>query len=516
MKSQMRTSNSIKNSIAALTLNAISVIISFIAQKMFLTILNAEYLGVNGLFSNVISMISIAELGIGEIIIFHLYKPIAENNKERVKTLLGLYKKAYNTIAFIVLCLGLCFIPFLGFFIGETTLNLNFTLVYILFLLQTVISYILTYKRSILYANQKNYIINIVHIFYLVILNVVQLLILFLTKNYYIYLAIKIVLILLENIIITIISNKLYPYITDKNIKKLDKKTEKDIFARIKAQLLHKIGGVVVNSTDNIIISKFFGVITTGLYSNYFLIINAVKSLFSQILSSITASVGNLLVEADIEKTFSVYKKIRFLNFWIATFCSVSIFVVIQSFITLWIGSEYLLSIFVLGVLVLNLYQKMMRSCNDLFLAGAGICVENKYVPLVESILNIVFSIICLKIFGLAGVFMGTIISGLALWCYSYPKFVYKKLFNRSYKDYAKGTIGYILLFILIATITYYISLFFIVENALLQVVINVIICLIVPNLILFIIFRKTDEFKYFKKLVSNIFNKVFKKIKRK
>lgn len=516
MEFQMRTSNSIKNSIIAFLASAISILVGFISQKIFLMILNAEYLGINGLFSNIISMLSIAELGIGEIIIFHLYKPIINDDKERIKTLLNLYKKSYNSIALIILCLGIVFIPFLDKFIGQTTLELNFNLIYILFLLQTVISYLLTYKRSILYANQKNYIISLIHIFYLIILNIFQLIILFLTKNYYIYLAIKIIFVLLENVIITIFSNKLYPYINEKNIQKLDKETEKDIFKRIRAQFLHKIGGFVVNSTDNIIISKYLGVITVGLYSNYFMIINSTKSLFSQLIASITASVGNLLAEEDITKSFNTYKRIRFFDFWITSFCSISILVIIQSFIKVWIGKEYLLSIFVLVILVLNLYQKMMRCCNDLFISGAGICIETKYVPLVESFLNVFFSILLVKIFGLAGVFMGTIISGLALWCYSYPKFVYKKLFNRSYKDYAKETIGYILLFILIATITYYISLFFIVENALLQVVINVIICLIVPNLILFIIFRKTDEFKYFKKLVSNIFNKVFKKIKRK
>lgn len=511
----MRTNNSIKNGFVAIIASFISILIGFVAQKIFISILSTEYLGINGLFTNILSMLSIAELGVGEAIIFHLYKPIANDNKEEIKSLLRLYQKSYNVIAIIVLIVGLILIPFLGFFIGKTTLNLNFVLVYILFLLQTVASYILTYKRSILFAYQKNYVVNIIHCFYLFLLNIFQLLILYLTKNYYIYLAIKVVFILFENLVINAFANKMYPFINDKNVKKLEKNVERDIFVRVKAQFLHKIGFIAINATDNIIISKFIGVAVVGLYSNYYLIINSVRNLFGQLIASITASVGDLLVDKNKDKSFEVYKKIRFFNFWISTFAATSILVIIQSFILVWLGNDYLLPQMVVYILVFNFYQKMMRSCNEVFLSAAGICVENRFVPLIESVVNIVSSIILLKFFGLAGVFIGTVVSGLVLWCYSYPKFVYKNLFKRSYLSYAKETISYIIIFLLIAIITYFVSTLFIVENLFLQLIINILICVSIPNIILLIIFWKNDNMLYFKDLMFKTFDKILIKIKR-
>lgn len=507
----MRIKNSIQNSIIAIFSNTLAILIGFLAQKIFISILGTEYLGLNGLFSNILSILSIAELGIGETIIFHLYKPLANNNIEEVKPLINFYKKAYNVIAIVILTVGICIIPFLKFFIGYTELNVNFQLIYILFLLQTVSSYLLTYKRSILYADQKNYIISLVHIVYLILLNTMQIIILYISKNYYLYLIIKIICILLENIIINVIANKKYPYLLDQKIKKIDKSLEKNIFRRVKAQLFHKIGGAVINGTDNIIISKFFGVLVVGVCSNYFLIISAIKNLFVQFILSITASVGNLLVEDNEKKSFEIYKKIRFVNFWVATFATTSLLVNMQDFMIVWLGREFLLSMPVLVVLSFNLYQKLMRCCNDVFLSAAGICVENRFVPIAEVILNILFSIILLKIFGLIGVFLGTIISGLALWCYSYPKYVYRQLFDKGYFQFIMEILGYILVFGIIANATYLISNAFVINNTLVKVISNCIVSIIVPNILLIIFFVKTDNFKYF----MNLFNQFSKRLKK-
>lgn len=507
----MRTSNSIKNSVTSFISSITSMLIRFISQAIFIRILGIEYLGLNGLFSNILTILSFFELGIGSAIVFNLYKPIAENNIEEIKSLMEFYRKSYNKICVLILTLGLLITPFLKVLVGEITVKINIYLIYILYLIDTMSSYIIAYKRSIIYANQKNYIINIIHIFYLLILNITQILVLMFTKNYYLYLIIKILVQLLENIIISLYANKLYPYIKEDKLEKLNECIENNILKKVKSLIFHKIGGVIINGTDNVIISTFFGIATVGKYSNYYMIINSIDSLFTQIISSTAASVGDLLVISNKEKIYSVFKKMRFLNFWIATFSSICIFLIIQPFIVIWVGKEYQLNLLVLIVLVFNYFQKIQRCTYSTFKDAAGIWEEDKFVPLIESALNIVFSIICLKIFGLAGVFMGTIISSLSLWCYSYPKLVYNKLFNRSYRDYIKETIGYGLLFIIIGFISYEISLVFIVDNVLLQLLINVIICLIIPNFILFILFRKTENFKYFKGLLFKIFKNVLK-----
>lgn len=504
----MRLKNSINNTIVIFIVNLMTIIIGFIAQKIFINILGTEYLGINGLFTNIISMLGIVELGIGSAIVFNLYKPIANDDKETIKSLMHFYKKTYNLIAIIVLILGLIMMLFLPFFIKDITVDTNLNLIYFLFIIDIVCSYIMSYKRSILYANQKNYIVNIIHILYIIVLNASQLMLLYYTKNYYLYLIVKIIVRLLENITITLIANKKYAYLLDKNVKKLETTIEKDIFTKVKALFLHKVGGFFVQGTDNIIISKFIGINEVGYYSNYYLILHAIETLFGKAITALVPSVGNMLVAESNEKKYDVFKKIRFANFWIACFSGISILLIMDSFITIWIGKQYLLSKIVLIVLVFNFYQKMMRNSYSTFKEAAGIFYEDRYVPIIESILNIVTSIILIKPFGLAGIFMGTIISGLALWCYSYPKYVYKKIFYRSYLDYIKETIGYILLFILISILSVLISNLFAFNNIWPSFIKNVLVALIIPNLSIFIIFYKSDNFKYYKNIIFKIINR--------
>lgn len=505
----MRTEKSIKNSITSMIGNIISFLVSFISQAIFIRILGAEYLGLNGLFTNILTMLSIFELGIGNAIVFNMYKPIAENNIPKIKSLMNFYKKAYRLIMIIIFTFGIILLPFLKYIVGEVSIDINIYIVYIFFLLSTLSSYVIAYKRNLIIANQENYIINLIHSVYIITFNVAQLIIIYFTKNYYLYLVVKIVCQLLENFIIGLIANYKYKYITEGKTEKLDKEIEKDIFSRVKALIFHKVGAIIIFGTDNIIISTFFGIIQVGLYTNYYTIINAINTLFGQIISSATASVGNLIAKEKTEKLYSTFKKMRFLNSWISIFTGVSLLVMVQSFIKLWVGVEYLLGIDVVIVIVCNYFQKMQRNAYSTFKDSAGIWREDKFVPLVESGLNIVFSIIFLKIFGLVGVFMGTVVSGLVLWCYSYPKFVYKKLFNRSYREYAKETLGYISLFVIIAAITYGISKLIIVNNTFIQLLVNSILCIIIPNAIMFLIFRKTENFEYFKELIFNALSKI-------
>ncbi|CUP17485.1 lipopolysaccharide biosynthesis protein [Clostridium disporicum] len=512
----MRINNSIRNSITGSISSLLAMIIGFIAQGAFIKILGAEYMGLNGLFTNILTMLSIFELGIGNAIVYNLYRPIKEENTEEIKSLMKFYKNIYNIIAILILFIGILIIPFLDKLVDEITIDINITLIYIMFLISTITSYIVAYKRSLIYANQKNYIINIVHMFYIVIVNCLQLLMLYFWKNYYVYLFIKIICQLLENIIITLIANKIYPFLLEKEVKSLPKNIRNDVFQKVRALFFHKVGSSVIFGTDNIIISYFFGVTTVGLYTNYSIIINAVNSLFNQFRDSLTASVGNMLITESKEKSFDIFRKIRFINFWLATFSATSLFVITQSFISIWIGEKYLLSIGVLATLCFNYFQKMMRSVYSTFKDSAGIWQEDKFIPFIESIVNIVFSIIFLKLLGLSGVFLGTIVSGLVLWCYSYPKFVYKKLFSRSYIDYIKETLGYIILFTIIGTFTYLISVTVNIKNNYIELCTNIIISLIVPNLLLYAIFSKTENFIYFKSVCSNIVNKLLKKFVKK
>ncbi len=504
----MRVTNSIKNTIAVFIVNIVVIIVGLISQRVFVNTLGLAYLGLNGLFTNIISMLAIAELGIGTAITYNLYAPIANNDKEKIKSLMQFYKKCYSAIVVIIFSIGIAIMPFLNSIVGKVDINYNIYIIFILFIIDTICSYLLVYKRSILYANQMNYIVNIVHVISLVILNAIQIIILVLTQNYILYLIIKIIFRLIENVVINYIANKKYPYIKESNIKNLDKNVLTDIKRKVKALVLHRVAGFVVLGTDNIIISKFFGVVYVGLYANYYLIISSVGNLISQFFTSITASVGNLLVEENNEKAYSIYNKILFLNFWIFGFASASIFCMIDPFIKLWIGEQYILSKFILATLVGNFYIQGMRQTISLYKAAAGIYYEDRYIPLLEALINIVASILFMTFFGLAGVFIGTIISTLLLYLYSYPKYVYIKLFNRSHISYVKKFIMQLFIAFIIVIITYYATNIFYFDSIILKLIYNLICCLIIPNLILFLLMHKTDEFIYYKNMFYNAINK--------
>lgn len=509
----MRTKNSIKNIIVALILNLMSIIIGLISQKVFISSLGTEYLGINGLFTNIISMLGIVELGLGSAIIYNLYKPVADNNKEQIKSLMHFYKISYRIIAIIVMFIGLLIIPFLELIVKDANISENLIIIYLLFLTDIVCSYLLTYKRSILYAYQKNYIINIVHIGYLLCMNFFQILILIYTKNYYLFLIIKIAARIVENVILTKIANKLYPILLEKDVTLLDAKTKDDIFTKIKALLLHKIGGFVVLGSDNIIISAFLGIKTVGLYSNYSMIINVLVNLSNQVFSAITASVGNLLVTSNHRKSLNVYKNISFANVWLAGFISISLLVCMDSFVGIWLGKKYVLPFGVLLVLCINLYLQITRYTNNSFKEAAGIYYEDRFVPTIESIVNIIMSIILLHYFGLAGVFMGTICSNLVLHLYSYPKFVYTNLFKKHYSEYYYNFIKNFVIIVVIGWITFSVSRVINFDNLLLNLIFNIFICLLIPNLLLYVYYRNSSELSYYVNLVRNITKKLKLKV---
>jgi len=321
-------------------------------------------------------------------------------------------------------------------------------------------------------------------------------------------LIINIIMGVLENIIISSIVNKKYCYLKEKSVKRLDKKIKKDLFNKIKGMLFHKIGSFVVLGSDNILISKFFGLTTLGLYSNYYVIINSIQNIFFQIIQAPTASVGNLIATENKEKQFEIFKKIRFVNFWLSTCSSIALLLLIEPFISIWIGTKYLLPTSVLIVLVINYYFFSSRATFYAFKDAGGLYYEDRFVPIFETITNIIASIVFIKAFGLAGIFLGTIVSSFWLCFYSYPKYVYKKLFNRSCVLYFKETLGYILLFFIIFIISFNLSKLITMENVYLLFIKNFLFSIIIPNLILLMIFYKTDNFKYLIYLLKKIFKK--------
>ncbi len=505
----MRTRNSVVNVFASVMLSVIVIIVGLLSQKIFIDTLGLEYLGINSLFTSIVSTLGIVELGLGSAIIYHLYKPFADRDTARIKTIMEFYKNGYRIIAVIVALIGLAIMPFISVIVGDVNILENVYYIYLLFLVDIVCTYLLAYKRSILYADEKNYIISIIHMGYLVIVNMLQITVLLTTKDFYLYLIIKVVMHIIENIVTTLFVNRRYAFLKKGEIVPIDKSTKDDIFQKLRALFLHKIGEFAIFGTDSIIISIFLGVKTVGLVSNYFLIISAITGIVWQIFNSVTASVGNLLVTSSAKKSFDAYRRVRFVNFWIGSIFSIGLLVTMDQFVTTWLGKEFVLPFDVLVALSINLYLHLIRSAINSFKEAAGIFHQDRFVPIIELIVNLVFSLIFLHFFGLVGVFMGTICSNLLLHLYSYPKYVYTQLFKRSYKNYYLEFIEHLAIALSTGAITFALSRTISVPGALQQLMVDVLLSVAVPSIIFYLIYRKSDEFAYFKELTVKIVRKV-------
>lgn len=508
----MRSLNSVKNTIVSVIMSVISVLITLVAQRIFLNILGAEYLGLNGVFGDILSVLAIAELGFASAITYSMYAPLKENNTEEVKSLMQFYKNVYRSIALIVTCVGMCFVPFLDFLVGETSINISLEFLYLLFLFDTVASYLLSYKRSILYANQQTYIINLIHIAYLILMNATQITLLFLTKNYILYLSSKIIFRILENVVITAVANKKYPYLKEKNIKPLSKEKKGEIKQKVHGLVFHKIGATGINGTDNLIISYFLGVAKVGLLANYTALVTGLNILITQVFNSLTASVGNLLLENDKEKSYGIYKSILLFNSWVFAFGSIGLVCLLEPVISIWFGSKYLLSFSLLIALCINFYISGMKKTFYLFKDAAGIFYEDRYIPIIEIIVNIISSIILLHFFDVTGVIIGTIVCHLIAFLYSYPKYVNKPLFGQKYMSYLKEQFKYLALYLATFTLCVVLMRFITFANIWMNIIVGFVIAIFIPNVIYLVTFYKTDEFKYYLNLLKVVKENLLKK----
>lgn len=504
----MRKKRSLYNMVASIGSYSLSLIFSFITQAVFISILGVEYLGINGLFTNIITMLSLTELGLGTTIIYKLYKPIAQNDKEKVKSWMNFYKKCYRIIALCVLLIGIAIIPFLGIIVGDVSINENIIILYLIQILDTVFSYCMTYKRSLLYADQKNYVINIVHMGYIVLMNITQIIFLYLTKNYICFLLIKVIYRILENIIINLFVNKNYSYIKEsyKNISKVE---QKDIFKRMKAIFIQKVSFVINKGIDNIVISMFLGVAAVGYYTNYFTIISAVCAIIFQLMSSFSASIGNLLVEENKQKSYDVYKKINMLNSFMTGGAIVLCSVLIEPFIKIWIGEEYILSKYILISFLLYLYCDSIRRTMTMYKDSAGICIEDKHMYIIMTIINLSTSIVLCKFIGISGVILGTALGYLFLIIFSYPKYVFEPIFKLDRKQYYSENFKYLILIVFTTILSYYICYSIEIDSIFILMILRVIISISIFLMIFYILYCKSNEFLYYKKTIKSVLNKL-------
>lgn len=509
----MRTKNTIKNITITILTQVIITLLGFLSRKVFIDSLGTEYLGVNGLLTNVLSMLSLIEGGIGTSIVYNLYKPLAEDDRHKIVALVQLYKKLYGILAIIIFILSLCLYPFLGLLMRESSGVPYLTLIYFIFVAKNMISYLNAHKWSLINADQKGYIIAKYTLIFNIITTVSKIVILYLTKNYILFLLIEAGIFVVQNLWNGKIVNEKYPYIKTKEKYIIDDNVKENLVTNVKAIFLHNIGSYCVFGTDNILISTLVSLKAVGIYSNYTMIVNMLVSFLKPILTGISESVGNLIATEGQSKNYKIFNITYLINFWIYSFASIFLYNLLEPFISWCYGSELLLNKLVLVMTLVNFYLTGLRISVNMFKSKAGIFTQDKYIPLIESIINLGTSVILAKYLGLAGILIGTTISTISIPLWLQAKLVYNKVFGKSVLEYLKKYFIFVILTVIVGVITTFACNILVLGDGFFSLVYKGIICVLIPNIIYVLLFYRTEEFKYLYNIGKSMIIKVKGKV---
>ena len=493
-----------------------TILVKFITQTIFIKYLGKEFLGLNGLFTNVLSILSFAELGVGSAIVFSLYIPLAKDDEESISALMNLFKKAYNSIGIIIAVAGLIIIPALPLLIKDYSDLSNVTYYFILYLANSVVSYFFTYKRSLLIADQKEYISALNQLKYTALQVVLQVTVLYFFKSYSYYLWVAIICTLLSNFTISRKVDKQYPFLYQHKHSKVNKKSLRTIRNNIIGMVGSKIGSIVVRSTDNLLLSTFMGITIVGLYSNYLLIVTSISGDLTKLVSAVTASVGNLIAENNHQRTFEVFKTHFMINFFIVSLSASCLLVSLNPFIKFWAGSSYTLAWSTVIVIVLNYFFDQLRQSSLTFITAYGLFVANGKKSVVEAIMNFVFSLSLLVIFhlGIKGVLLGTILTNLILNSWWEPLLLFRSGFGNKelYKKFYLLTYAANCILVL-GTILVFSKIIFLIDGQLqlanlLIAVVNSLLMILFLVCFFTIFYSRTAGFKYAFKLLRRLLSR--------
>lgn len=487
----------------------VTALLNFILRTIFISILGDALNGVSGLYTDVLSMLSLAELGIGTAMNYSLYGPVARGETEKIKSYMKVYKKAYLIIAGVISVIGLAIVPFLPYLVknAEYITASQLRLYYLIFLFNTVSTYFVAYKYSIVNAEQKNYIqTNIITITKAVTI-VLQIIGLLIFKNFLVYLLTAAAVELLQKIFASMYLDHLYPYLKDKDVEPLPKEDSDEVITKTKALVFHKIGDTARLQTDSLIISSMIGAVVCGIVSNYTLVISTVSNFVNVIFNSVISSFGNLIATEDKDKQFQLFKVYRFFAVWIYGFVSIGLFALLSPLVEIWLGEDHVLEFAVVTCILVDYFFKGERIVLSNFKTAAGVFEQDKYLSLIQGAVNLVVSVVMVKVCGLVGVYIGTIVSGLIA-NITKPIIIYHVCFDKSAKEYFADSVKYIAVMAVQVLLCLPVKYFVTQHLSILTFAAGVIIITLVFNVLFWLIFHKSDECGYVVGIIKRKFGK--------
>lgn len=501
-----RLKNSALNFASGFLGRVLTILLNFVVRTIFIYCLNEAYLSVNGLYSNILTVLSLAELGFGSAMVYRMYAPVAVKDYQKTAALLQFYKKIYIIIGVVIFLLGLCVIPFMDYIIKDKPDISGLTLYYILFLVNTSISYWLSsYKASVLYADQKEYIKTNVQNTMAILQSGLQIVLLLLFRKYLLYLLIQLVGNIFLNLYVAHLVDKRYPEIQTYQGASLSAEERMQIRKDTEALVLSRFGHVALNGTDNIIISAVVGVLWVGRLSNYTLICDSVTSVLCQTTAAITGSLGNFFATEDKHAGYALFKKVEFLNFWLYGFSFIALVTLLDPFVQIWAGGRFVLGLPISIAIAINFFVAGYMNTLWVFRSTLGLFKQGKFRPILVAILNIVLSIVLGRQCGVFGVLFATFLSRAAISLWYDPLILHRYGFEVSCKPFFARYFRRVLLLtaVLIAMLTIR-HVVLSSATTVLRFAVMTMVTAIVPNAIFWLAYRRCEEYAYFRSIVKD------------
>lgn len=507
-----RTKNSILSMVSGTGQKFVNMAIGFISRKIFIVYLGMAYVGINALFSNVLSLLSLAELGLGSVVTVYLYKPLADKNEEEIRTYMQFYKKCYWYVGLAILLLGMCLVPFLPNMVNFDTADtpdVNLYLVYFLFLANSVASYwFFAYKSSILFADQRGYMIYNIQTVYSALASIGKCVVVILTRRFILALTAELAIGILKNIMIARKADELYPFMNQRGAKPVPKQALQKMFRDVRAMFISNVSFKLFSATDNLIISAVLTTTLVGYADNYTMIINYIVMVIAAITASTTSSIGNLNASETTEHRLKVFQQMDFANFWISSFSFTSLLCLLTPCVQLFFGEDKALQASIVFFLSLHFYMGTANNILSSFKTTMGVLRQGCYLALGGGVINIILTLILARMMGLPGVYLATIISEAGTTFFPIGYYTFHDGFHLPWNGYVLKMVWRMLLTLFIGGGTYAVcSLFGPVTWF--NFIVRMFICAIVPNLVLFILFGRSAEFEALLFRVKGLLNKL-------
>lgn len=482
--------------------------LSFIGRSIFIRFLSADYLGINGLYSNILSVLALAELGLGNVMQFFLYKPVGQGDQEKTVALFKYFKKLYLAIAGIVLAAGLLLIPSLRYIVNSELPQDELIIYYILFLLNSVVTYFAAPHIALLAANQDNRLQKMITLFTTLILQLAHIVVLLIWKNYIIYVTVTLVSTVLNTLILSASCNKRYPYLRKE--AETDVSEKREVIKSVKATFVYKVGSVIINNTTNILISIIISTAAVGLYSNYYLIVNGIQAFIAIITASLISGVGNLSTQGNRKRMYAVFNTMLLFYNFIAAVGGIAFWLLFNDVITVWLGKEYLMDSLSVFAISLNFYLTNAISPIWMYRESNGLFNKVKYLMIFMAVCNIIFALILGRIIGVAGILLAPVLARIVTQVWYEPHILFNTVFQISQSKYWQVMAKHIALTLVSALLCWAATNFL--PHSFMFVIVKGLLIVAICAVVFLLGNYKSDEFDEIKERAFLVFKKFKKK----